>query len=46
MSVSQLSDDHDAFDGGETFQVRVSGNTIFGRRYGSGPPPGWAARNR
>jgi pimeloyl-ACP methyl ester carboxylesterase len=26
------------FGGFETFQVEVSGNTIFGRRYGSGPP--------
>jgi haloacetate dehalogenase len=26
------------FGGFETFQVDVSGNTIFGRRYGEGPP--------
>jgi haloacetate dehalogenase len=26
------------FGGFETFQVDVSGNTIFGRRYGDGPP--------
>src|SRR5260370_24369022 len=26
------------FGGFETFQVDVSGNTIFGRRYGQGPP--------
>ena len=38
MSVSQDSDDHDGFDGVGTFQTDVSGNTIFGRRYGSGPP--------
>ncbi|HEX7823552.1 MAG TPA: alpha/beta hydrolase, partial [Mycobacterium sp.] len=25
-------------DGVETFRAQVSGNTIFGRRYGSGPP--------
>jgi haloacetate dehalogenase len=28
----------DGRDGFETFQVDVSGNTIFGRRYGEGPP--------
>jgi haloacetate dehalogenase len=26
------------FGGFETFQVDISGNTIFGRRYGTGPP--------
>jgi haloacetate dehalogenase len=38
MSVSQDSEDHDGFDGVGTFQIDVSGNTTFGRRYGSGPP--------
>jgi haloacetate dehalogenase len=28
----------DGFDGVEVFQVDVPGNTIFGRRYGNGPP--------
>jgi haloacetate dehalogenase len=43
MSVAQNSNDQneihiDRLDGFETFQVDVSGNTIFGRRYGNGPP--------
>jgi haloacetate dehalogenase len=29
---------HTDFGGFETFEVEVSGNTIFGRRYGKGPP--------
>ena len=40
MSVSQNGDDQndifiDRLDGIETFQVDVSGNTVFGRRYGN-----------
>jgi haloacetate dehalogenase len=43
MSIPQNGDDQneihiDRLDGVETFQVDVSGNTIFGRRYGNGPP--------
>ena len=43
MSVLQNGDDQnevhiDRLDGVETFRVDVSGNTIFGRRYGNGPP--------
>jgi haloacetate dehalogenase len=43
MSVPQNGNDQneihiDRLDGVETFQVDVSGNTIFGRRYGQGPP--------
>jgi haloacetate dehalogenase len=43
MSVPQNADDQneihiDRLDGFETFQIDVSGNTIFGRRYGNGPP--------
>ncbi len=43
MSVPQNGDDQNAIyidrlDGVETFQVDVSGNTVFGRRYGNGPP--------
>src|ERR1700754_4912344 len=38
MSVTQEHDDHDAFDGVETFWVDVSGNRIFARRYGGAPP--------
>jgi haloacetate dehalogenase len=43
MSVPQNGDDQnvvhiDEFDGFATFQVDVEGNTIFGRRYGNGPP--------
>src|SRR5690349_6897750 len=37
MSVTQ-GPGHDEVDDAETFRVDVSGNTIFGRRYGSGPP--------
>jgi haloacetate dehalogenase len=43
MSVPQNGHDQngihiDRLDGFETFQIEVSGNTIFGRRYGNGPP--------
>jgi haloacetate dehalogenase len=43
MSVPQNGNDQneihiDRLDDVETFEVDVSGNTIFGRRYGSGPP--------
>src|SRR5689334_11725692 len=43
MSVAQHGDDQnevhiDRGDGVETFRVAVSGTTIFGRRYGQGPP--------
>ena len=43
MSIPQSGDDQneihiDRPDTFETFQIDVSGNTIFGRRYGNGPP--------
>ena len=43
MSVPQNGDGQneiriEGLDGVETFRVNVSGNTIFGRRYGQGPP--------
>jgi haloacetate dehalogenase len=43
MSVPQNGDGQneihiDGLDGFETLRVNVSGNTIFGRRYGQGPP--------